>query len=472
MRYLTIFCCLATLFSSEADLPAAERRPNILIFLADDLGYAESAWRNESDLPTPGIESIRRNGVCLTAGYVTAAYCSPSRAALMTGRYQSRFGYEKNPTGAANEDPDIGLPVSETTLATRLKDAGYRTALIGKWHLGGTARYHPQRRGFEDFFGFLHEGHYYVPPPFDGVTTMLRVKRLPDGQQGRVTIGSTTYTTHMRHAEPAYDANNPILRSSQPVEESEYLTDAITREARDFIDRASDQPFFLYVAYNAVHSPLQGADSYMEKFSHIDDIHRRIFAAMLANMDDSVAGILESLAQKNLEDDTLVIFLSDNGGPTRELTSSNAPFRGEKGDMYEGGIRVPFLMQWNDHLPANVEYNQAVSSVDLVPTILAAAGEQIRAEETDGVNLLPYLTDQRDGPPHEELFWRQRQKSALRIGDWKLVNNSRKQNEPKWELFNLSNDASETHDLAHREPERLRRMLERWNEIAAEMPEQ
>ncbi|MCG6156096.1 sulfatase-like hydrolase/transferase [Rubinisphaera margarita] len=471
MRAIAILCCLSALCPDSA-LRATEQRPNVIVFLADDLGYAESAWRSEFDFPTPAIESIRRNGVCLTSGYVTASYCSPSRAALMTGRYQSRFGYEKNPVGAANEDPDVGLPVSEKTLAQYFKDAGYKTALVGKWHLGGTARFHPQRRGFDEFFGFLHEGHYYVPPPFEGVSTMLRVKRLPDGSEGRVTIGSTTFSTHMGNAEPAYDANNPILRSSQPVEEAAYFTDAITREACGFIERSRDQPFFLYVAYNAVHSPLQGAESYMRKFRHIEDIQRRIFAAMLANMDDSMAEVLKVLQKNGLNDNTLIVFLSDNGGPTRELTSSNAPLRGEKGDLYEGGIRVPFLMQWNGRLPAGSQFDEPVCATDILPTTLAAAGIVAPAGRSDGVNLLPFLTDEESNPPHDELFWRQNQKAALRKGDWKLVNNSRKRNEPQWELFNLSNDTSETHDLARREPERLQMLIERWEEIAAEMPPQ
>ena len=254
-------------------------QPNIILLLADDLGYAELGVQrpeNVGDIPTPHIDSIATAGVRFTDGYVTAAYCSASRAGMMTGRYQTRFGYEFNPTGYRNEDPDFGLPASQKTIADQLQLAGYTTSLIGKWHLGGTAAYHPFRRGFDEFFGFTHEGHYFVPAPYKGVTTMLRRKTLPGGLTGRWFSKNErlVYTDHMGYNEPDYDANNPILRGGQPVAEREYLTDAFTREAVDFINRASDRPFFLYVAYNAVHSPLQGADKYMKKFQHIDDIHQ------------------------------------------------------------------------------------------------------------------------------------------------------------------------------------------------------
>ena len=239
--------------------PIIAARPNIVLLVADDLGYAELGCQGNTDIPTPHIDAIARNGARFTDAYVTAPFCSASRAGYMTGRYQTRFGYEFNPTGAHNEDPDAGLPISERTLGDQLTDAGYTTALIGKWHLGGTARYHPQRRGFDTFFGFLHEGHYFVPPPYRGVTTMLRRRTLPDGtQKGKWTSrdGKTIYSTHMGYNEPDYDADNPILRCGQPIEENQYLTDALTREAVNFIDNNQDRPFFLYLSYNAVHLSL------------------------------------------------------------------------------------------------------------------------------------------------------------------------------------------------------------------------
>ncbi len=246
---------------------AESRRPNVLLIAADDLGYGELGSYGGKEIPTPNIDALAAGGVRFTQGYVTAPFCAPSRAALLTGRYQTRFGHEGNPTGALNADPRIGLPVTERTLADRLRGVGYATGLVGKWHLGGTAPFHPQRRGFDEFFGFLHEGHYFVPPPWQGVTTWLRKVALPDGGKGRWVSpdGRVIWTTHMGNKEPDYNADNPIVRDSQPVQETANLTDAFTREACDFIRRHQTQPFFLYLAYNAVHSPLQGADAYMEK---------------------------------------------------------------------------------------------------------------------------------------------------------------------------------------------------------------
>ncbi|MEC9095308.1 MAG: sulfatase-like hydrolase/transferase, partial [Planctomycetota bacterium] len=202
------------------------QQPNIILLLADDLGYSELGVQEShtGDIPTPHIDSIAHAGVRFTDGYVTAAYCSASRAGMMTGRYQTRFGYEFNPTGHRNENPDFGLPASQKTIADQLQLAGYTTSLIGKWHLGGTAAYHPFRRGFDEFFGFMHEGHYFVPAPYKGVTTMLRRKALPGNLSGRWFSKNEklVYTDHMGYNEPDYDADNPILRGGQPVQEHEY----------------------------------------------------------------------------------------------------------------------------------------------------------------------------------------------------------------------------------------------------------
>lgn len=459
---------VAFLFSTSfLSFPAAAQQanrsqPNIVVILADDLGYGELGCQGNPEIPTPSIDSIAVRGVRFTNGYVSAPNCSPSRAGLLTGRHQTRFGHEFNPIGARNEEPGIGLPLRETTFVERLHDAGYATALVGKWHLGGTAPFHPQRRGFDYFYGFLHEGHFFVPPPWDGVTTMLRRKSLPGGERGRVRAGSVIYSTHMGHDEPPYDADNPILRGGQPVDEPQYLTDAITREAVDFVRRSAEQPFFLLVSYNAVHSPLQGADRYMRQFESIPDIHRRIFAAMLANLDDGVGRILEALRAAALEENTLLFFLSDNGGPTRELTSSNKPLRGGKGDVYEGGLRVPFLVQWPARLPQGVEEHRPVISLDIAATALDVAGAGGEAE-LDGVNLTPYLASGENGRPHEELYWRQGRRVAVRVGDWKLLRNSRTDVEA-WELYDLASDPGETRNLIEEESQRaasLQSVLER-----------
>ena len=455
-----------------ASLSADDGRPNIIVFFADDLGYGELGCQGNPEIPTPYIDSIAESGVRFTAGYVAGPNCSPSRAGLLTGRTPTRFGYEFNPIGARNEDPEIGLPLKEVTIAETLQDAGYTTGLIGKWHQGGGAAYHPFRHGFDEFFGFTHEGHYFVPPPWKGVTTMLRRKSLPDGSKGRwVGEKGLSYSTHMKSNEPDYDANNPIVRGGQPVVETEYLTDAFTREAVDFIDRHDDKPFFLYLAYNAVHSPLQGADKYMKKFAHIEDVHRRIFAAMLANMDDSVGAVMSQLRKSGLEENTLVFFLSDNGGPTRELTSSNLPLRGEKGQMYEGAIRVPYMVQWKGKIPAGKVYHQPVSSFDIYATAVANSAGVTVPEQVEGVDLVPFLTGEDRGRPHETLFWRQGGKAAMRHGDWKIVRMGKRlqAGRAKWELYDLSKDISEQTNLADAQPEILSELIARWNEMNSEM---
>ena len=450
---------------------AQSQQPNIVVLLADDLGYGELGCYGGKDIPTPQIDSLAKNGVRLTDGYVTAPFCAASRAGLMTGRYQTRFGFEFNPIGPKNEDPAIGLPVSEPTIADDLRNAGYATSLIGKWHLGGTAKYHPQRRGFDEFYGFMHEGHYFVPPPWQGTTTWLRRTTLPGGGRGRWTSrdGRIIWSTHMGYHEPDYDANNPILRNSQPIDEQAHLTDAITREAVSFIDRHRGQPFFLFVSYNAVHSPMQGADAYMAKFKHIDDMHRRIFAAMLAHLDDSVGEILTKLRDCDLEEDTLIVFLSDNGGPTRELTSSNAPLRGEKGWLYEGGIRVPFILQWKKKLPAGTTYSHPVSSLDLAATFRDREFSSNHRRLSNGVNLLPHLRGEAKGDPHERLFWRVGDRHALRQGDWKVVRHGRGKNAHQWELYNLADDIAESKDLAKERPEKLKSLVIEWEAVNARM---
>ena len=409
---------------------AAARKPNLVFIVADDLGYGELGCMGNPEIPTPHIDSIARNGARMTQGYVSAPVCCPSRAGFLTGRYQTRFGHEFNLIGRENLNPGAGLPLDETTMAASLKRAGYATGMAGKWHLGAGSGFRPLERGFDEFFGFLHEGHFYAPPPYRGMTTRLRVK------------------------EPPYDDANPILRGDQPVEENEYLTDALTREAVAFIDRHKDHPFFLYLPYNAVHSPMQAKVADVRRFQDsIPDEQRRVFAAMLAPLDDGVGRVLERLRRHGLHQDTLVFFLSDNGGPTAELTSSNKPLRGGKGQLFEGGIRVPFLAQWPGRMPPGAVIEHPVSALDVLPTALAAAGAPLPAKPLDGANLLPLLTGKSSRPPHESLFWRYGMNVALRRGGWKLVSQREAGKEdPSFQLFDLEQDPSESRDLAAREP--------------------
>lgn len=478
-RAVPSFCVVAAIVALLG-APSAARRPNIVLIVADDLGYGELGCQGNAQIPTPQIDSLARNGVRMTDGYVTAPYCAPSRAGLLSGRNQARFGFHRNPTRAANLDPRAGLPLGVPTLAERLRRLGYATGLVGKWHLGATAAHHPQQRGFDEFYGFLHEGHYYAPTDAPGVRSLLRIKASPPGLPERWTEGNVTYSCHMNHDEPPYDRDNPILDGRRVVAEHEFLTDAWAHRAEQFIDRHCGRPFFLVLAYNAPHSPMQATDLYLQRFAAIEDFHRRMFAAMVAHLDDSVGRVLAALRRADIERDTLIVFLSDNGGPTRELTSSNAPLSGGKGSLLEGGIRVPMLVQWTGRLPAATVFRHPVSSLDIVPTALDAAGaapegkpavgrpttvvhDQTAAEQDlDGVSLLPFLSGRRTGEPHDVLYWHYGPECALRSGDWKLL---RRRSDDRPRLYHLATDIAETRDLADEQPERyaaLNAKLDAW----------
>jgi arylsulfatase A-like enzyme len=388
-----------------------------VLILADDLGYGELGVQGVKDVPTPHIDSIARNGVRFTDGYVSCPVCSPTRAGLMTGRYQQRFGHEFNPGPAQQANPNFGLALSEVTIANRLKQLGYATGLVGKWHLGYTAEMHPLKRGFDEFFGFLGGAHSYLDP-----------------------LG---------------DKANPILRGTEPFNEPEYLTEAFAREGVSFIERRRNQPFFLYLAFNAVHAPMQTIDKYLARFEAISDQRRRTFAAKLSALDDGVGRVLAKLRETQLEEDTLIFFVSDNGGPTPNTTSGNGPLRGYKAQVLEGGIRVPFMVQWKGHIPAGRVDHNPIIALDVHPTAVAAAGGKTPGEAAlDGVNLLPNLTGARKNPPHDRLFWRFGPQSAVRMGDWKLV----KQGNGPPQLYNLAADIGEANDLATRQPDKLKEL--------------
>ncbi len=463
MRLIIALLLAASVFAAD--------KPNIVLIVADDLGYAELGCQGARDLPTPHIDSIAANGVLFTSGYVSGPVCCPSRAGYMTGRMQTRFGHELNAIGVQNLGEEIGLPLSERTIATRLKAAGYRTGLFGKWHLGAHETKHPLSRGFDEFYGFLNEGHYFKPEPYEGVTTWLRIASTPPGVGPRIVRGRFVFSSHMGNGqdEPTYDLENPIYRGRQPVREERYLTDAFAEEAIDFLERSKNQPFFLNLSMNAPHSPMQAADAYMERFAGIDDIHRRIFVGMVANLDDAVGRVLAKLREIGAEDDTLIFFFSDNGGPTRELTSSNRPLREGKGRVYEGGLRVPFLVQWKAKLPQGKIDSRPVTALDFAATALAAAEQSVPAE-LDGVDLRPYLAGERHDAPHETLFWRYGSRIALRHQDWKMVGlYDEERGAHDLELYNLAADLGETSDLAARAPGTAARLQEILGEYDSRM---
>ncbi|MFM7182515.1 MAG: sulfatase-like hydrolase/transferase [Verrucomicrobiales bacterium] len=411
-------------------------KPNILILFADDLGYADLGVQGARDIPTPHIDSIARNGVRCSSGYVSSAMCSPSRAGLLTGRSQSRFGHDINwePEWPVDPNDHRGLPLTEKTIADHLKAAGYRTGIVGKWHLGEAPPFHPNRRGFDEFVGFIGGGHNY-------------------------------FTEHYRSTPPLNHYNTVLEKNgvSQPAAPG-YLTTLLGEESAAFIHRHKEKPWFLYTAFNAPHTPLQATPELLERVKHIGNDGRRTYAAMIVGMDDAVGRILRQLRDDGLEENTIVFFLSDNGGTTENGTSSNLPLRGRKGQMWEGGIRVPFLAQWKTVLPAGKTYERPVTSMDILPTSLAAAGgTSVASQALDGVNLLPFLTGEKSGDPHDLLFWRiaERDIWAVRGGDHKFVKEG-----DKFRLFDLSRDVGETTDLAEKLPEirgRLQKAHDEWS---------
>lgn len=451
MRCIVI-AFLGLAFATRLAFPAAEptpNRPNILVILVDDLGYADLACQGSKEVISPNIDSLATHGVRFTAGYVTAPQCCPSRAGLLTGRYQNRFGFEAN--WPASASGTAGLPPSERTMADHLKAAGYVTGMIGKWHLGAARGMQPHERGFEESFWHPNGGVLF-----------------PDPRTGRL---------------------RNLQRGPDPVEEAEYSTDAFGREAVEFIGRHQHEPFFLFLSFVPPHWPMEAKAEHLARFAHVPDRHRRTMLAMMASLDDNVGRVLAKLREAGLDEKTLIFFLSDNGGPTGrprsspdaefeygQNTSKNEPCRGVKGELLEGGIRVPFIVRWKNRIPAGKTYGNPVISLDILPTALAAAGAApLPGVPLDGTDLLPFLTGENPGIPHETLYWRFRfpplqpsmHQWAIRQREWKLVKTGR---DPV-ALYDLNTDIGEQKNLAAEHPERVIAMQEayrRWDALNKE----
>jgi arylsulfatase A-like enzyme len=343
----------------------------------------------------------------------------------LTGRYQQRFGHEFNPGPVAGDD--VGLPTTEVTLPDRLKAAGYATGMVGKWHLGYTEKYHPINRGFQEFYGFLGGARSYLPIP------------------GEPPVGSKMYR------------NREVLPDNEP-----YTTDTFAREAAAYIDRHAKDPWFLYLTFNAVHTPMHATDKYLARFKDVPDEKRRTYCAMMSAMDDAIGQVLGKLDELKLTENTLIFFVSDNGGPPVNA-SSNGVLRGNKAQTWEGGIRVPYLVQWKGRIPAGKTYDQPVIQLDFHSTALAAAGVEAKDAKLDGVNLLPYLEGQNASPPHDALYWRFGDQMAIRQGNLKLVH-GRGAEGPM--LFDLSTDIQESKDITLERPEEFKALTakyEEWN---------
>jgi arylsulfatase A-like enzyme len=421
-----VAAAIGTAWAAEA--PA--RKPNIVILVADDLGYADVGFHGGKEIPTPHLDALAAAGTRFSNGYATCPVCSPSRAGLVTGRYQQRFGHEFNPGGGGSR-PDFGVPLEEQTIADALRAVGYKTGLVGKWHLGAAPELRPLRRGFDEFYGFLGGAHPY---------------QLPNSIPNAV----------------------PIFSGENEVDEKEYLTDAIGREAVAYINRHAEQPFLLLVTFNGVHTPLEAPAKYLERFPDIADRRHKTYAAMLSAVDENIGRVLAALHEKNLDRDTLVFFISDNGGPPQANTSSNRPLSGAKGSVLEGGIRVPFVLRWTGCVPAGAVYEQPVISLDITATAAAVAGAALGGgKPIDGVNLVPFVTGQDQGTPHKQLAWRFGPQWAIRQGNYKLLKTADSQ--PR--LYDLAADIGEQNDLAADKPELVSQLEQDYASWSSELVE-
>jgi arylsulfatase B len=462
----------------------------VIVILADDLGYGDTGVYGSTRDRTPNIDALAASGVRFTSGYVTHPVCAPSRAGLLTGRYQERFGYEFNPRG---RDEIQGVSLSEIMLPKAMKTAGYATGMVGKWHEGQPAAYYPNARGFDSFFGMAGGGSVYIidPKPGDEFIGGGSEEEIGDVAGARPDDGRGLNAKRLE----ARRARAPISRNGVVVREADYLTDAFTREGLDFIDKHKAAPFFLYMAYNAPHVPLQVTQKYYDRFPEIARKDQRIYAGMVSALDDGVGALMARLKADGLDRRTLVIFLSDNGCPDYvHGACSNAPLVGFKRTHFEGGVRVPYIVSWPGHIPAGRVDDRPVSSLDIFPTAVAAAHGKLPADRTyDGVDLMPFLTGRRAGVPNPTLYWRAGPTFAIRDGDWKMlllnkappdgvagngktirVNASDPTTQPPYPaqfgqhtmLYDLKASPVETHNLAAGQAsivERLKAKLAAWN---------
>lgn len=429
-------------------------KPNVIILFADDLGYADAGFQphGSKDIITPHIDSIAHNGVIFSAGYACGPVCAPSRGGLMTGQYQNRFALHDTPATYHRDAVDEkgrtikgvpmqdGIPPGTTCFGHRMQDLGYATGMIGKWHGGETLEHYPIHRGFDEFFGFNN-----------GATTYF--------------IGDNTHST----------PNRLLLRGMTPVErEDDYLTDAFGREAADFVNRHADEPFFLYVAFNAPHGPMQADDQASQALfnKNADELTlRQTLISMVYSMDLAVGNILDAVRSNGLEEKTMIVFFSDNGGipkPTGGNESYNTPLRGKKGELWDGGIRVPFCMQWKGSVPAGLTYDFVVTGLDLMPTAVHMAGGKFTSKDiVDGNNLLPAVTGQTEIPPNDTVIWWHGGRWVARDNEWKLIDMDRNASTPP-QLFHISEDIAETTDVRSEYPEIAQRLQKQYEEQLAE----
>ncbi|MCF7958086.1 MAG: sulfatase [Phycisphaerae bacterium] len=428
LRFILLSLLIITHFSSgPAFSENGPEKPNVILIVADDLGYGDLGLHGSKQIPTPYIDRLAAEGIVFTNGYVSSPVCSPSRAGLLTGKNQVSFGFDNNLFRAQpGFDPEyVGLPLSEPTLAETLKSLGYVNGLIGKWHLGEKPQFNPLKRGFDEFWGFLGGGHDYF-------------SARPGGQGMKC----------------------PIECNYKTPGDLTYMTDDIGDECVDFIRRHKNAPFFLFASFNAPHSPIQAMEKDLKLFRHIEDQLRRTYCAMVYRLDQNVGKILKALEEEGLERNTFVVFISDNGGPANSISngSVNAPLRGQKTTLLEGGIRVPYIFKWPQRLKAGQRIDDLVLSLDICPTFIEAAGGMVSPKDNyRGVNIIPFLTGQTEKVPHQSMEWKYTVSTAIRDGDWKLI----RLPDRLPMLYHLSEDISEQHDVALENPDRTKAMLKR-----------
>ena len=460
------------------DVPAAQRPPNIILILADDLGYNDLTFGGGGlaggTMKTPSVDSIARDGVTFTNGYAGNATCAPSRAAILTGRYATRFGFEFTPvpvafarllghSGTGSRKPiyhgareaevpsmdEMAVPPNETTIAELLQRRGYHTLFFGKWHLGETAAARPEARGFDETLGFLAGGSLYLPKNDPQVVNAFQDFDLIDKFLWANLPFSVTNNGGQRFAPGAY------------------MTDYLGDEAVKAIAANRNRPFFMYLAFNAPHTPLQALKSDYDALTNIRDHRLRVYAAMIRALDRNVGNVLAALRANGLDENTLVIFTSDNGGAHYiGLPEINRPFRGWKATFFEGGIHVPFFMKWPAAVPRGTSFAAPVGHVDIFTTAAAAAGATPPTDRVrDGVDLVPFVAGKAEGRPHQSLYWRSGPYKTLLAGDWKLqVAETPKKN---W-LFNLKDDPTEQYNVAASNPDKLGQMLTELTKIDAQ----
>ena len=410
--------------------------PNLILIVADDLGYGDLGVQGSIQIPTPNIDQIAKEGIQFTNGYSSSPVCAPSRAGFLTGKHQSGFGFNDN---LANNQPGfdpnyLGLPLTESTIANKLKSLHFATGIIGKWHLGVNPQFHPTNRGFDEFWGFLDGGHDYFLAKSDG-----------------------------SGMESAIQCN---FKTPGPLS---YMTNDIGNECVDFIIRHKNHPFFLTAAFSAPHAPMQAMEEDLKLFSHIKDKLRQTYCAMVYRLDQNIGKIANILRELGLEQNTVIVFISDNGGPANSISngSVNAPLRGQKTTLLEGGIKVPFFLKWPARLNGGKKYNHPVSTLDICPSFIYAAGGTVsESDHYTGVNIFPYLTSQTQKIPHQLMEWNYTASVAIQDGDWKLI----RLPDRLPMLYHISEDISEQNNVSLLYPDKTKTLLKKLGTWEMHLP--